>query len=112
MRGRPDGPSMLAFYPRPGSQPKCLGGSLPVLLMVGSGFHWVFAIRPRLRGALTPTTTFSMVADLRHVVYEPLTCSVRSIANDVHCGSYLDFILLDFRKFAGRDSRSIPPVLR
>ena len=95
---------MLAFYPRPGSQPKCLGGSLPALLMVGSGFHRVFAMRSRLRGALTLTATFSMVADLRPVVYELLTCSVRSIANDVHCGSYLDFILLDFRKFAGRDS--------
>ena len=86
MRGRPDGPSMLAFYPQPGSQLKCLGGSLPVLLMVGSGFHRVFAMRSRLRGALTLTATFSMAADLRLVarqtshglrVIDPERCALR-----------------------------------
>ena len=70
------------------------------------------AIRPRLCGAPTLTTTVSMVAVHRPAVYEPLTCSVGSIANDCRRGSYLDFILHDFRKFAGRDSGSISPVLR
>ena len=41
-----------------------------------------------------------------------LTGYVGSIPNDVHCGSYLEFILFVFRKFAGRDSGSIPRVLR
>ena len=70
------------------------------------------AIRPRLCGTLTLIIAFATVADKRLVTDEPLKCPVGSIANDCHCGSYLDITLRDFRKFVGRASRLISPVLR
>ena len=70
------------------------------------------AIRPRLCGTLTLIIAFATVAVKRLVTDEPLKCPVGSIANDCHCGSYLDITLRDFRKFAGRVSRWISPVLR
>ena len=70
------------------------------------------AIRPRLCGTLTLIIAFATVAEQRLVTDEPLKCPVGSIANDCHCGSYLDITLRDFRKFVGRASRLISPVLR
>ena len=76
-----------------------------MLSTVGSRLHRVFAIRPRPRGALTLTVTFSMAAGFVALWYDKLLMgSVGSIRNDTHRGSYLEFVIFAFRKFMGLES--------